>query len=259
VGVVLIAASASMLALGLVQTSAWGWLDWRSILVVTAGAGLLAVFVRHQRGSSAPVLDLDLFRSIDFRWANLAMITFAVAFSAMFFGSILFLINVWHWSVLEAGLGISPGPLLVAVLAPLFGRLATRTGQRPLIAAGGLLFAGAAVWRLAFLGAEPNYIVDYFPSMLFSGTGVALCLPQLAGVVAQSLPTNRFGVGGAVSQATRQFGGTLGVALAIAFMAQPQSLAEAVTNFDRIWWLMLASGVLTSLIALRLRKTGKGT
>jgi MFS family permease len=172
----------------------------------------------------------------------------------MLFGSILYLINVWRWSVLEAGLGISPGPLLVAVLAPTFGRVATRTGQRPLIVAGGLLFALGAVWRLAFLGTDPDYVTTYLPSMLFTGTGVALCLPQLAGVVAQSLPANRFGVGGAVSQATRQFGGTLGVALAIAFMGQPASIAEAVTSFERIWWLMLAGGVLTAVLALRLQK-----
>jgi EmrB/QacA subfamily drug resistance transporter len=253
-GVVLIASAASLIALGVVQTDTWGWIDWRSIGAVAAGAALLGVFVCNQARSETPVIDLDLFRSANFRWANLAMIAFSVVFSAMLFGSILYLINVWRWSVLEAGLGISPGPLLVAVLAPTFGRVATRTGQRPLIVAGGLLFALGAVWRLAFLGTDPDYVTTYLPSMLFTGTGVALCLPQLAGVVAQSLPANRFGVGGAVSQATRQFGGTLGVALAIAFMGQPASIAEAVTSFERIWWLMLAGGVLTAVLALRLQK-----
>jgi hypothetical protein len=82
---------------------------------------------------------------------------------------------------------------------------------------------------------------------------VALCLPQLSSVVAQSLPQTRLGVGGAANQALRQFGGTLGVALAIAFVGEPTSLAEAVSNFDKVWWLLLAGGVATWILAFPLR------
>jgi EmrB/QacA subfamily drug resistance transporter len=253
VGVVLIAAAAALVSLGVVQTGSWGWLDGRTVSSVVVGIGLLAIFLFEQRRTRAPVLDLDLFESHNFRWANLATLVFGIAFSAMFFGSILFLTSVWRWSILDAGLGVSPGPLLVALLAPLFGRLATRSGQRPLLLAGGFLFAIGGLWRLVFLQASPDYLADYLPSMLFTGTGVALCLPQLAGVVAQSLAPNRLGVGGATNQATRQFGGTLGVALAIALVGQAASVTEALVNYDHIWWLIIAGGLTTSLLALPLR------
>jgi MFS family permease len=138
----------------------------------------------------------------------------------MFLSSILFLTTVWQWSILQAGFGVAPGPLLVAALAPFVGRLATAIGQRPLLLVGGILYAIGGLWRLLMLGPESNYVVEYLPSMLFSGLGISLCLPQLSSVVGQALPPNRYGVGGAVSQAFRQFGGTFGVALTIGLLGR---------------------------------------
>jgi len=192
----------------------------------------------------------------NFMWGNLSRFAFGLAFSAMFFGSILFLTNIWGWSILKAGFGVAPGPALVAGLAPMTGRLAGRIGQRPIILVGGLLFAAGGLHRITLLGSEIDYLGDYLPGMILSGIGVAFCLPQLASVVAQTLPPNRHGVGGAALQAVRQFGGTFGVALTIAFLGAPGLLADALTGFDRIWLLTLIGGVATSLLALPLR-TGR--
>ena len=60
------------------------------------GAALLAAFVVHQCRTSAPVLDLDLFGIVNFRWGDLAMFAFGIAFSAMFLGSSLLLTQVWR-------------------------------------------------------------------------------------------------------------------------------------------------------------------
>ena len=252
-GVVAIAAAGALVSLGVVQSDTWGWTDPRTVASIAAGVATLAVFVAHQLRTAAPVLDLDLFESVNFRWANAATLAFGLAFAAMFFGSILFLTEVWGWSTLAAGLGVSPGPLLVAVLAPRFGRLAARVGQRPLLLAGGVTFALGGAWRIAMLDAEADYVLTYLPSILFTGIGVALCLPQLSSTVGQSLAPNRAGVGGAASQAIRQFGGTLGVALTIALLGQPASLADALVRFDRVWWLLVAGGLLTTVLSAPLR------
>ena len=179
---------------------------------------VLAVFVLHQQRTRAPALDLDLFRITNFRWANVAMLVFGTAFAALFLGSILFLTQVWGWSVLQAGFGVAPGPIMVGLVAPRAGKLAGRIGQRPILIAGGVLYASSGLYRLVMLGPDADYLVDYFPSMVLSGVGVAFVFPQLSSVVAQALPAGRAGVGGAVAQAVRQFGGTFGVALTIAFL-----------------------------------------
>jgi EmrB/QacA subfamily drug resistance transporter len=250
VGVLLVAASASVLSYAVVRTDDVGWGSADTLIALLAGFALTAVFIAHQRRTAAPVLNLDLFTLGNVRWGNLAMLAFGVAFSAMFLGSILFLTQVWGWSILRAGFGVAPGPLFVAVLAPRFGSLAGRIGQRPILIAGGLAYAAGGAYRLWVLGPEQHYFVDYFPSMVLTGVGVACCFPQLSSVVAQALPPNRIGIGGASLQAIRQFGGTFGVALAIAFVGRPATLADALTAFDRVWWLIVAGGVATSLLVL---------
>lgn len=251
IGVILIAAAAGLLSYSVVGSDEFGWLSTRTVAVALAGLAVLVVFVLHQQRTSAPALDLDLFRLVNFRWANLATLSFGTAFSALFFGSILFLTNVWDWSVLQAGFGVAPGPITVGLLSPRVGKLAGRIGQRPLLIAGGFLFAGSAVYRLVLLGADADYWLDYFPSMLLSGVGVACVFPQLSSVAAQALPSGRAGVGGAAVQAVRQFGGTFGVAVTVAILGT--SGAARIGSYDRIWWLIAAGGACTSILVLPMR------
>ena len=68
--------------------------------------------------------------------------------------------------------------------------------------------------------------------------------------MAQALPPGRAGVGSAAAQAVRQFGGTFGVALTIAFLATSGAVIAA---FDRIWWIVVAGGLGTSTLVLPMR------
>ena len=81
IGVVLVAFAAGVLSYGVVESDRFGWTGARTIAVLGAGVLLTIAFVAHQRRSPAPVLDLDLFSLPNFRWGNLAMLSFGVAFS----------------------------------------------------------------------------------------------------------------------------------------------------------------------------------
>ena len=250
VGIILIAGAAGLLSYSLVGTDDYGWLSARTLGVLGAGLVVLALFVAHQHHTEAPALDLDLFRIANFKWANLAMLVFGTAFAALFFGSILFLTDVWKWSVLQAGFGVAPGPVAVGLVAPRIGKLAGRIGQRPILITGGVLFAGSGLFRLVMLGPHVNYLRDFFPSMVLSGLGVAFVFPQLSSVVAQALPPGRAGVGGAAAQAVRQFGGTFGVALTIAFLG---ASGAVIDGFDPVWWIVVVGGLATSAFVLPMR------
>jgi MFS family permease len=143
--------------------------------------------------------------------------------------------------------------MIVGLVAPRIGTLAGRIGQRPILLLGGVLYASSGLYRLVMLGPEPDYLRDYLPSMVLSGLGVGFVFPQLSSVVAQALPPNRRGVGGAALQAGRQFGGTFGVALTIAFLGAATGLTAMLSAFDHIWWLIAIGGLTTSLLAIPLR------
>ena len=251
VGVVLVAVAAATFSYAVVGSEDVGLTSARTLGLFVAGVVSASLFVLHQRRTEAPVLNLELFRIPNFAWANLAMLVFGTAFSALFLGSILFLTQVWDWSILRAGFGVAPGPIVVGLVAPRAGHVAARIGQRPIVLAGGALFASCGLFRLTMLsGGDPDYLRDYFPSMVLSGLGVGLVFPQLSSIVAQALPLNRRGVGGAALQAGRQLGGTFGVALTIALVGASTGGADLVASYDDIWWVIVVGGLATSLLVL---------
>lgn len=254
-GTLLLAGALTLLALGIVQSDQWEWLSARTIGVFAAGALVLGWFVVRTLRHPHPALDLTLFGDRSFRWANIATAAFTIGFTAMFFASIQFLTGVWGYSIVKAGLAMMPGPTVVILLAPPLGRLAGRIGQRTLLIPGGLVWAASGVWMLSVLGNEPHWASHLLPGSLLAGLGVSMVIPHLTSAAVQGLPADAFGTGSAVNQAIRQFGATFGVALTVALLGTVTPL-NALDHFQRVWWMLLITGVLTSIAALALpRKT----
>lgn len=250
-GVGLLIGAVALISLGVVQSEDWTWADPRTLGALAAGAALAVAFVIEERTARVPVVPRRVLADTDTTWANAAMFTYAVAFAAMFLGFVLFLTGVWEYSVLEAGLAITPGPALVAVLAPFAGRAAMRIGQRPLLLVGGVVYAAAGLWAITQLTVEPS-LPRWLVMMLLTGLGVALVFPQLASAATQGLAATDRGVGAAVNQSLRQIGQTMGVALAVALLGSRTAPADLADRFDLVWSLLVLSGVGVVAIASRL-------
>lgn len=249
--VVLLAGGLGALAFGVVQTDEWGWAAAGTLGAVAAGALAVGGFVARSRQVANPLFPLQLFAINGVRWGNVGLLAFSTSFAMVFFGNVQFLTGVWGWSVLKAGFAIAPGPLLVAVVAPVAGRIAARRGQRALLLPGGLAFGSGALWLLGFAEARPDYWGTFLPANLLTGLGVALVLPQLSSVAVQQLPPDRSATGSGISQSVRQMGQTLGVALFVAVLGVPGP-GEALDRFRQVWLLVIVGGVAISLAATRL-------
>jgi EmrB/QacA subfamily drug resistance transporter len=251
VGSGVLALGVGAVSLALVQSDVWGWVDARTIGAIAIGIALGVLFVLRSRTQASPALDLTLFRIPSFRWGNLATAVFGLSFTAMFLANITFLTNVWGWGIVKAGIAMAPGPLVVLVLARRFGRLAARIGTRPLIISGALVYALGGVILVTTVNDTPNYATSMLPAWLLTGLGVALALPQLSSASVQGLPPDRYALGSAVNQTMRQLGATFGVALVVSFIAGATP-GDALSHFQRAWWMVIACGTLTSVVAVAL-------
>ena len=110
------------------------------------------------------------------RLANLATFSFAIAFSAMFFGLVQFLTYVWQYSILEAGLTIWPGPITAAVVAAPTGRILDRVGYRIILPLGSAFFAAGSAWLMVFAEMDANLWGAWLPSAILTGIGVGLAM-----------------------------------------------------------------------------------
>ncbi len=234
-GAVLISSALGAVVLALSEGEAWGWSDARIIGAFVASAGISIAFVQRSRRHANPVIDLTLFRDRSFVIANTATFVYAAGFFAMLLGNILFLTSVWHYSIMRAGLAVTPGPLVVAVVAGPAGKLANRVGFRPVVVAGGAFFAAGLAWYVVTVGATPAYLAHWLPGTLVVGLGIGLTFPVLSAAAVSTLPPHRYAVGSAVNQTARQVGGAMGIAVLVMLLGTPTGTADAVAHFHHLW------------------------
>jgi MFS family permease len=208
---------------------------------------VVAVAVRSAR-HPAPLIEPVIVRTRAIAFANLGALLFFAAFGALLLGSILFQTSVWHDSVLRAGLQLTPGPAMAAIVAFPAGVLGQRYGPRYVGAAGGLLFAAGMVWFRTHMGATPDYASELLPAQLLGGTGVGLVLPTLSAAATGPLPPARFATGTAVLGMSRQLGSALGVAVLVAIIGTPSP--ETIVASFRDGWTFMAGSALAAAVVL---------
>jgi MFS family permease len=212
---------------------------------------VLASFVARSARHPAPVIELGLLRVRSFAVANAGVFLFALGFYAVLLANILFLTSVWGWSVLRAGIAVTPGPLMAALSATVGGRLADRYGQRVVALPGGLLFAAGCVVFATATGATPHYASEFLPATLLTGTGVGLSFAAWGSAAVAELPPSRFATGSAISATSRQIGAVLGIAVLVAVIGTPRP-EDAVSTFHTAWVLMAIPATAAGLVALAL-------
>jgi EmrB/QacA subfamily drug resistance transporter len=233
-GAALAAVAIAAVTLGIVQGEAWGWTSPAVLGAFATGAGLVALVVRRCTWHRSPVLDLNLLRIRSLSVANALTVVGAAGFYAYVLNNVLFLTGVWHYSVLEAGLALSPGPFVAAAIARPASRIAARVGYRPMLVVGGLVWAGALAGVRARVGTEPAFLSQWLPAMVALGIGAGLTFPLLSAAGVASAPGERFATATALNSVSRQLGAVLGVALLVVVVGTPGP-TEAAAAFDRGW------------------------
>ena len=95
----------------------WGWTNPRIIAAFVVALALGAWFVRRCRTQRVPMFDLSLLRIRTFSAANAMTLVAAGGYYGYTLANVLFLTEVWRYSVLDAGLALTPGPFVAAAVA----------------------------------------------------------------------------------------------------------------------------------------------
>ena len=210
-GLVLSALALGALVTTIIEAPKHGWSSPVTLLGLTAAAVLLVAFVRRERTTAEPMLDLRLFADRRFTAAALAI---TVAFFALF--GFIFLITQYFqflrgYSPLETGLRILPVALCVAVGSVAGTLLVVRLGNKLVVTTGLLCLAVAYAWVSTASGAT-SY-AELAGQMVFLGLGMGLTSAPATESIMGAVQTDKAGIGSAVNDATREVGGTLGVAV----------------------------------------------
>ncbi|CAA2158639.1 Multidrug resistance protein Stp [Methylobacterium brachiatum] len=225
VGALLNAAAFALLVLGLGEAAHEGPL-WRILSEIAGALACFTLLLRRQAGHPAPMLAADLLRRPLFALSALTAVC-SFAAQGLAFVSLPFLFqHTLGRSQVETGFLMTPWPVVVALMAPVAGRLSDRLPPGLL---GGIGLAGLALGMglLALLPADPS-LADIIWRMAVCGAGFGFFqAPNLRAIMTSAPPARSGGASGIVATA-RLLGQTLGAALVAACFALAEAHGPAV-------------------------------
>ena len=233
-GALLFALAIAALVLGVVKGQEWGWTNARTLASFAVAVVLGVVFVWRCTWHRSPLIDLRLLRIRTFSAANGMTVIASAGFYGYTLTNVLFLTGVWRYSVLQAGLALTPGPFVAAAVAGPTSRLVQRIGYRPVLVSGGLIWGGGVVWLIERVGTTPEFVSEWLPGIVLLGIGAGTLFPNLSGVAVASAPGESFATATGLNSVSRQVGAALGVALVVAIIGTPSPL-QAQAAFDDAW------------------------
>lgn len=182
-----------------------------NVVAIVVGLALAPVFLRRQRTSSDPMVDVSLFRNKAFGASvtvNLLACFTLVGYSLF---STQYMQSVLGMSALKSALWTIPGTIAVGAVVPL-ATVLVRTVRPAVIIASGFGIATAALLMLTQV-PERDGLVLILIGIIALAVGLTPVLTLVTELVVGQVPPERAGTASALLQTCQELGGALGVAV----------------------------------------------
>ncbi|MEU8673986.1 DHA2 family efflux MFS transporter permease subunit [Streptomyces sp. NPDC048560] len=257
-GTLLVSGGLFGIVYALVSATGDGWTSPTVLTGFLVGTALLAGFVHHGFRAKNPMLPMRLFRDRAFFGINIAsLLMFLGMFGSIFLLS-QFLQSGLGYTPTEAGLRMLPWTGMPMLVAPIAGYLSDRYGGRPVVVTGlALQAAGLGLFAIV-LAPDVSYAAQ-LPGLIVGGVGMAMYFAPASSLVMSSVRSSEQGIASGASNALREVGGALGVAvLASVFAARggyesPQAFSDGTVP---ALWIGAAAVALAALVALLIPRRG---
>jgi EmrB/QacA subfamily drug resistance transporter len=238
---------------------------WLSPITLASALGAVVAgtwFVRHERTTAFPMLDLGLFSAGPARGAAITQMAAAITMASVMFGLILHFQYAYGWSPVRAGLANLPLIVTMIAATPVAEQLAARLGHRLACLVGAGLLT-ASLLGMAW-GVEHGYLAIAV-SMVVLTVGLRTIMTICAVALVEAMPANRTSMGAALNDTAQEVGSSLGTAIVGTMIAAlvtsrlpagvwTSDLVHAFFGGERTTYLVLAGvvGVVATYGALSL-------
>ena len=214
-------------ALGMTEGQNHGFGSPRTLaLLAIATVGLIS-FIWVESRIKQPMLDLRLFRNLQFSLSLLTAVLVFIALAGVIFIAPFFLELVLHYPTQKVGLLLAVSPVLGGIVAPFSGNLSDRFGPR-IISLIGLLLMTVGCLAISTFNThltELGYIVRVAPF----GIGLGMFQSPNNSAILGEVPPERLGIASGLLSLSRTLGQTTGLAvMGTLFAVLTLSFASAV-------------------------------
>ena len=230
----------------IMQGRVWGYSSPITITVAVIGVAALGLFVANSSRHPEPLLNLHLLRRRGVFVANTVNFLGSITSQPLWIVWPLFMKNVWNFSTLQVGLGVTLGPVTAGCSTLVFSRLADRIGSIGLCRLGTMFQMAAVSWHLTQLGSEVNFWSDFAPGILMYGLGWGMSIPLLNGVALEWVEEKFFAETNGLYGTLRYASGAIGTAMVFALLTTTRGI-EALPYYERILAVFLVATTLSAM------------
>jgi DHA2 family multidrug resistance protein-like MFS transporter len=221
----------------------WSRVGGESLLTLVC----LICLLRRQKGMTAPVLAVDLLRRPLFALSALTGVC-SFATQALAFVSLPFLFqHALGYTQIQTGFLITPWSVVVALAAPIAGRLSDRYGSG-MLGGVGLALLCLGMLSLALLPDQPS-VPDIVWRMMLCGAGFGFFQSPNIRAIMTSAPPERSGGASGMVGTVRLLGQSSGAALVAACL----HLSSAYGTIAALWLGALFAGMASAASFMRLQ------
>ena len=196
----------------LIQQPTHGWGDPMVYGPLIGGIAVFAFFIFWESRYRHAMLDLSLFKVRNFTITNIETLVVYSGLIGAFFFVTLFLQETAGYTAIEAGLATTPVSVILFVLSPRFGRIATGIGPRLPMSIGPIV-GGIGLLLLMRVGSDPNYVTEVLPAILVFGLGLSATVAPLTATALNSVPENQVGIASGINNGVSRVAGLLAIAV----------------------------------------------
>lgn len=192
----------------------WNTGGWTSPFIATCfGLSIIGfvVFLIVELNVKDPLIDLSLLKNFNFAVANIVLFIFGMGMFGSTFLLPLYLQNALGYTAFQAGSLFLPIGIIMALMAPIAGRLSDKINPKiPAFIGIVLLASSLYVNRVLSLFSETHTIMF---SLYLRGFGMGLIFTPLSAMALSDIPRDKMAQASGLFNVLRQVGGSFGVAL----------------------------------------------
>lgn len=187
---------------------------WSTRLLVGAAVALLLwiAFIAAERLRSAPMLPRGIFTKPRFLALQLTTLAFYFSISGFFLYVALSSQQIHRFAPFKAGATLLPVTVSLLLLSSTAARAARKLGAFAVMAAGGVLCAGAAL-VIAGWGPNEGLLQHMLPAVVMFGVGLSLIVAPISMAAAESLGSDRASTASAINNVAARLAGLLAIAI----------------------------------------------
>jgi EmrB/QacA subfamily drug resistance transporter len=228
-----------------------GWTSANTVASLSIGIIALVLFVIAQLRHKQPILELRVFKSMDFTKGIVIQWIFQIALFGSMFLVPVFLQQAQNYSAFDTGLIMLPQAIAAALVISISGTLFDKVGARPLVIAG-MAFVAVAAFIFTRVAATDGVSVLILPLALL-GAGMGLSLMPLNTHLIQSSPPQLVGRVTSLTNAAQQVMSSFAIAGLMTILTGKMTSfmpADGIPTLDT--WTNAFSGTFRVLIYIAL-------